>query len=458
MSFCCSEEAPLLRTREQQAKQACAGGAPSPEYPAEIPVNPPSPWGNGVTDEPEMVDWQNAADASITHVAVIREPTDSMLGTDDTDLESGDPVSPRTAERLDTADDDEYEEIDLPGSVYGAGIFGVAHDLTIVLNSQLPESLLLFRCVHCLGMLLVNYVVQGYLLLATEWYVVLPAVHSIQSIYAHYHKEAFDVTGVFLQERWNDPEIFPIVTKMKLCQIPLSHPRFTLIIVFVWTIKAVAELKETMKIFRDIQRMEGASRLSEVLTYPSRDGRRGSVTAMRGHIRRLTPMLRGALHAVITIPKLVLNCILFLYGTRWLVATTDFAGLVLNSVALSFIVEIDELIYATLLPLKVHEAVDSTKLLAHQQSEEADIGDRWTAYTRAWLFFAAAVFFGFAYINYSQYFDWDLLMLPIGVLPGYQFDLNVPGRCDRVIEEMSSDLCKYRFDAFYCFPYGAVGK
>jgi len=182
------------------------------------------------------------------------------------------------------------------------------------------------------------------------------------------------------------------------------------------------------------------------------------VTAMRGHIRRLTPMLRGALHAVITIPKLVLNCILFLYGTRWLVATTDFAGLVLNSVALSFIVEIDELIYATLLPLKVHEAVDSTKLLAHQQSEEADIGDRWTAYTRAWLFFAAAVFFGFAYINYSQYFDWDLLMLPIGVLPGYQFDLNVPGRCDRVIEEMSSDLCKYRFDAFYCFPYGAVGK
>jgi hypothetical protein len=339
--------------------------------------------------------------------------------------------------------DGEFEEVDMPGSLYGVAIFCLSHDVTEVLTPEahddLPAALNAFRTVYCLAMLIVNYMIQGMLLLWSNFFVVNPSVTTIQNLYGEYHREVYDAVGVddskFNIEKW---ESFDQSKKVKLCQVPLSHPMFTLMIVWLWAMRMTSEFRETYMLFSEINSVEGTKSLDKVITV----GKDGS----GNRIRRLTMPLRAAMYLLVVLPKFALNVALFVIGTRWLVATPDFAGLILNALALGFIIDVDELLHGTFVPKKMQATVDDTKFYLPKASLDEEIADRWTSYRTSFFWFMSGLITVWIYLHYGQAHP------VIAVLPGYQYDL--AHHCHDVLTEITQNLCRNLDNPLNCFPYG----
>merc|ERR1712032_2938 len=68
------------------------------------------------------------------------------------------------------------------------------------------------------------------------------------------------------------------------------------------------------------------------------------------YITRLTRPIRVLMYILIIIPKLFICVYLLLQGLLWLTATTRFEDLVMNAVAMDFVLKLDEVLYQTFLP------------------------------------------------------------------------------------------------------------
>merc|ERR1719217_1419415 len=83
-------------------------------------------------------------------------------------------------------------------------------------------------------------------------------------------------------------------------------------------------------------------------------------------IVRLVLSVRWGLYLFLILPKLIISVSLLLLGSMWLTATDDYADLVLNAVALEFIILVDEVIFDAMFPvaLKNHLA-QQVKMWVH---------------------------------------------------------------------------------------------
>merc|ERR1712186_254360 len=110
----------------------------------------------------------------------------------------------------------------------------------------------------------------------------------------------------------------------------------------------------------------------------------------------------------------------------WLAATDSYADLILNAVALEFVVNIDNMLYTSLLPPSVIEEIKNTKLWAERKSktreernkEKEQRALREHALSSA-CFFGALVFV-FAYMTLGQSIPY------IGIFPGWENDAQCP--------------------------------
>merc|ERR1719215_924451 len=67
-------------------------------------------------------------------------------------------------------------------------------------------------------------------------------------------------------------------------------------------------------------------------------------------IIQLACPVRYALFFLVWLPKTFIACVLLVIGTMWLAATGSVVDLILNSVALQFVVEIDETLFGAMFP------------------------------------------------------------------------------------------------------------
>jgi hypothetical protein len=337
---------------------------------------------------------------------------------------------------------EDHEEVDLPGSVYGAAIYALSYDITEVLTTamhdDLPNELNLFQGCFSVLMLVTNYVVQGALLNYSNKFVVTPAVNVVQKLYEEYHVDVFENDGQFSADKWST---YDMDKKRTLCQLPLTHLWFTFLIIWIWAMVMTTEFRETIRIGKEIQSVKPTANLDEVIYVPPDGGSH--------HLRRLTPQLRFLMHVFITIPKGILNFVLLFIGWRWLLATPDFGGLILNSLALGFIIELDELLYTTFLPKKMQVSVEETKFFLPVETTEEDVHHRWKAARASAMWFAGTIAMCLVYLTYGQSvagYGW------YPVLPGYKFDLR--DHCEEVLSQVMSNLCRTLDDPMNCFPYG----
>merc|ERR1712216_504821 len=78
------------------------------------------------------------------------------------------------------------------------------------------------------------------------------------------------------------------------------------------------------------------------------------------------------LYTLIFIPKTFIAILLCVSGCIWLTASLSFGDLILNSLALAFVVEVDELIFSVFLPPRLEKNLSDTVVACPKDSTKTD--------------------------------------------------------------------------------------
>eukprot|EP00930_Biecheleria_cincta_P086812 TRINITY_DN76061_c0_g1_i1.p1 TRINITY_DN76061_c0_g1~~TRINITY_DN76061_c0_g1_i1.p1 ORF type:complete len:401 (+),score=64.96 TRINITY_DN76061_c0_g1_i1:99-1205(+) len=330
-------------------------------------------------------------------------------------------------------DDLEEIEIDIPEDAYGAGILAIVRDISIIREGKWTDEecqLKLIQALFALALLALNLVLQLALLAYIHMYVVKPSVKRVQSQIQQFHGLVFDDEGNFLADAWANYK-----GKSDLCQLGMSDPFFYKVVVFLWVLLIIRELRTTERLSRDLLSMPRCEDWRLMCR----------TTADKVQVVALTPCTKFLLINMICIPKGIICIALMWLGCQWLTATTSFTDLVMNSIAMEFVTYIDENLYITLLPVAHRQQVSEINFLMHRKAS----GQRtklFQAFRRSFVYLFMAVVFVILYPQYVQ-----------TVLPNNLQDLKV--HCKHIVEDSERNLCKSPF--YYgsfglsgCFPYG----
>lgn len=258
----------------------------------------------------------------------------------------------RSIEEINLPEDTEM--IDLDEDVYGAIVYTITFDWFELLTGRdydgLDTRVNAYRMVFCSLMLIGNYALQLGLLYIIYWYVAAPSRTNAQKIYQNYHAEVF-VKGEFQQHLW---EKFDGADD--LCNIAFGNYWFMYAILGLWWISMVIEVRKTELLYLRFRSLENTTDPTTIIT-------RIETPEKTNLILNLTWQMRAVLYTIIIIPRVIIAAGLLFVGTVWLAATDSFENLVLNSVALSFLINIDEIIFAGLVPYTMKKNINITKLV-----------------------------------------------------------------------------------------------
>jgi hypothetical protein len=240
-----------------------------------------------------------------------------------------------------------------------------------------------------MAFLALNLVLQLGMLSWVTLYVLLPSVHTTQDLYLLFHQECFDQDGQFSEERFANFE-----HQESLCQFPLYDKGFIMSVLFLWCLTCFHEIRSTMRVFDSIMslpKLPDSADSSDMVTSPgelhsegveeehaelfnlSKD-LRGKMQSVRvpelaqtiegltrviehldleyqnqgdetRHLVCLSAPPKIALFFLVLLPRLFIIIVLMTIGCIWLLATNKFENLILNALALEFVVSIDNSLY-----------------------------------------------------------------------------------------------------------------
>jgi len=161
-------------------------------------------------------------------------------------------------------------------------------------------------------------------------------------------------------------ESLPEVIKARSCRISLSQPYFIALVLFLWTSTCLAELRKASKNFRCLiwrtQRIDSMSNAFKGCHSSS------SCKVIHG----LTFRIKACIVLFCTLPRILITLYLLWVGSRWLLATDSFADLILNAIALEFILLVKDLIYISSAPHRIMADLAATKMLPEYESAVDD--------------------------------------------------------------------------------------
>jgi len=248
----------------------------------------------------------------------------------------------------------------LPEGIYGAMIACYIRE-TYRLENGLQEGRT-FKLIKVGVMTAIAFgalTLQFFLIQETKALVTPEAVISIRETYDAYQKHMYtDIAGVehtvpckdgysrgvighFRVENFHtlDKEI-----KALACRIPLSQPKLTTAIIFIWTLTCVAELRTIMSLWKKLMCVPtGPNELTNLDPDHADDGEGEK------EIKSLSCMLKTIIN-IVMISRIGMCSFLLWLGCRWLLATLAFGDLLMNAIALEFILLIRDLFYNTLVP------------------------------------------------------------------------------------------------------------
>ncbi|CAE6965122.1 unnamed protein product, partial [Symbiodinium natans] len=221
---------------------------------------------------------------------------------------------------------------------------GEGQDSTVFLN------LVLF-----LGLQVGNVFLQMFLLFEIEFLIAFPAMEHARDLYDRFTDRCYgedlmasseDVSTLF--QSWDG------TAKAELCQFPLTNPTFFFMVILIWTFFLGHELKQTVYFFWHTIRLQRPAE-GWVYILDHQDQSQFVITHMNG-------MLKFWIAFIVFLPKFIIAIVLWYVGARWLTATPGVDNLMLNSLALTFICELDELIFRTCTSENIKACLERTKL------------------------------------------------------------------------------------------------
>jgi len=155
-----------------------------------------------------------------------------------------------------------------------------------------------------------------------------------------------------------------------ICALPFAHPNFAFCILLIWTFTVIVDIRRLSFLVKLlIGRVPTVATVYDIFRHDD-DERNGRPIREEGKVIvvGLTLGIKAVLLLFVFVPRLVVNTILLWLGCRWLVATDNLEEVFLNAVALEFVLNLKELIYLAVIPMR--NKVETQELLIPMNVEE----------------------------------------------------------------------------------------
>jgi hypothetical protein len=320
--------------------------------------------------------------------------------------EGGEAVPDNASDDIKPNETEEFEE-----NMYMATAVVLIKDVEKLVNGTGNSGLRFARIFMTLLLQFGNIGLQMFLLVCLKQLVMRRYTNEIRDLYDSYHAAGgpFNAAGEFDEAAW---ETWDADTKADLCQMPLSQPGFFYAILIVWAMTILKEIRSTYFFFDLlVMKVPTVSSIKDGLTRPGEEALDSVITGVTGG-------MKFALIVLVFLPKFFIAATLLWMGSRWLCATPSFADLILNAVALEFILAVDDLIYEGILSKNQVRDVQHTTI----ENKFASVDPTISGYLFELVWFVFASSWAYVYMYYIQQ-----------VLPDYKFDVAKP--CSGYIEE-----------------------
>lgn len=292
-------------------------------------------------------------------------------------------LSPRASK---VEDETAGENFDIPADAYGAAILALVRDVPLLRSHSGRWRTAVYNCVFGFGLLTVNLVVQLTLLYFVNVLVVKKDVSMVQNTYRDLRAKVYDDDGNFLQDLWDD---YP--DKELICNLGMTNFVFYTGCLLCWALTVLIEFRTNVNFFADLNKMPLVTVQKEQIT----EGDNPSVVG-------LTIASKLLIILFVVVPKMLICACLLWLGCQWLSATRGFESLVMNSVAMAFIVGTDEMLFEGVLPKTLRKEVQDLDFLVKQKENFSSDADLIFRYNRSILYFVAACIFVYIYPMYVQ--------------------------------------------------------
>jgi hypothetical protein len=337
-----------------------------------------------------------------------------------------------------TAEDEGYDEdvideephadlppVDIPADTFGMSICSMTRDGYFVSRNGLSVHRAI-RLSLAMLMVLLTIVIQIWLLMKVKQFVCAKFVHDIRIAYdkfelAIYGEEncTLTVNGKHRGIPGREPPLSVARERLSTlsedeqssaCRIPFSQPYFFGTVLLIWTARCIFELRNAYSLQMTLMMLRTTSDMKYALKHTDDEEEDPDDV----YIRAMTLTFKIGLTILTFIPRVFVCLFLLWVGCRWLLATTAFSDLILNAVALEFIMDIKEGLYNAFMPFRNKRDLDNTKIQPYPAKMAADV---WTFInTVAWLIVA------FLWVVF--YMGWPGYAGFQQVLPGYNWDVH----------------------------------
>lgn len=312
-------------------------------------------------------------------------------------------------------------------------IYVIVKDLPDVVSfSYQTEQLLRLSFVLLIGIL--NLILQTFFLIWIMKFVMLPSIRTAQDVYEEFHRK----TSV----DFSDDEFEG--HKDQLCGLVLGNYKFMYAVLFLWMCRGANEFLKCHRLVRYLNALPWLPSGCTVQDQVHEEAVDDVLTAADEEDLRLVCLNGGsrmALFILVVIPKIVIAGCLLVMGLVWLTASPAYTDLILNSLALGFVLDIDSLLYETFLPARLHQSIEHMSFAMPLKAKEDESADIVQAYIRSGVVLTICLVGIAVFLQYQP------------VVPGYDWD--VYHYCKSFILEKQAVWCfSFTVPEEGCFPYG----
>eukprot|EP00929_Paragymnodinium_shiwhaense_P059129 TRINITY_DN295_c0_g2_i1.p1 TRINITY_DN295_c0_g2~~TRINITY_DN295_c0_g2_i1.p1 ORF type:complete len:478 (+),score=70.76 TRINITY_DN295_c0_g2_i1:46-1479(+) len=313
----------------------------------------------------------------------------------------------------------------VPEDTYGFAVVSLIRDLHLLSTESWQWKLRLSRLLSSCFIIALNIGLQLYMMFEIKRFVTAKWVHDIRVDYDMYQLHMYGESHTMLAADgghrglpgfYNPPAFGTLDSGLKerVCNIPFSQTAFFASILFIWSLTCVGEIRSCTSLFTTlcvttptIPTMSYALQAVD----DAADTEASSSAAPLRVVTGLTFNLKLAITSLVILPRLLLTLVLLWLGSRFLAATNDFCELVLNTIALEFLLMLKDLLYSTIVPDRNKREIQNIQLLPSQRTEHPS----YWVYLGTFSWAVVAVIWVFSYVYYFQ-----------AVLPSYNWDVAAP--------------------------------
>mmetsp|Transcript_51655 Transcript_51655/g.135629 ORF Transcript_51655/g.135629 Transcript_51655/m.135629 type:complete len:352 (+) Transcript_51655:58-1113(+) len=307
-------------------------------------------------------------------------------------------------------DEFDFEPEPLPADLYGVSISSLIKDVRKLAIRADSVGLRVGRAITTVSTLWMTLMMQVFMIYEFKRLVSSSSVHQIREVYSEYELWMYQgnttytdngyhrgIEGFFNPDRFEDMPSY--INKNFVCSILLSQPYFAVCILLIWSSTVVVDLREVFNYGQLLLlRTDTVSTASEMLVQQD-----DIVAVLRG----LTLEFKALLLFCIFLPRLAIDLTLLWLGCRWLTSTADFSQVLLDTIALEFILELKTLIYIAYVPSRTRYETSHMLVPLKRRSKKECM-----EYMGSFVWLVVVFTWVFVYLGWLQC-----------VLPGYRWDI-----------------------------------